>query len=163
MLIVSLKRHFPARLPEWWMSGMLVLWGGYITLHPGIFQAEPTRRLFSGMVAMAGDFDPAGLWGLSAVVIGLVRACALFINGAYIRTPMIRLFMSFFSAFIWTQVSIGLWKSGVENPGLVVYAGLVLMDIVSAYRAATDMVFAEKVRYDLKHKRPPHVASGNFA
>lgn len=159
MLIVSLKQHFPARLPEWWMSSMLVLWGGYVVLHPGIFTASASRQMFSGMVAMAGDFDPAGLWGLSAVVIGMIRACALFINGAYTRTPMIRLFMSFLSAFIWTQVSIGLWKSGVENTGVVVYAGLVMMDIVSAYRAATDMVFAEKVRHDLKSMRPPHVAS----
>jgi hypothetical protein len=43
----------------------------------------------------------------------------------------------------------------VENISVVVYAGLVMMDIVSAYRAATDMVFAEKVRHELK-KRPHH-------
>jgi hypothetical protein len=151
MLIVSLKQHFPARFPEWWMSLMLVLWGSYVVLHPRVF----TDQALSGLVAMAGNFDPAGLWGLSAVVIGMVRGGALFVNGAYTRTPMIRLLMSFLSAFIWTQVCIGLFKSGVENISVVVYAGLVMMDIVSAYRAATDMVFAEKVRHELK-KRPHH-------
>lgn len=152
MLIVSLKRHFPARVPEWWMSLMLVGWGSYIVLHPEMFDDPSTREVFSGMVAMAGDFDPAGFWGLSAVVIGFLRSCALFINGAYTRTPMIRLGMSFLSAFIWTQVAIGLYQSGVANMGVVVYAGLVTLDIVSAYRAATDMVFAEKIRHDLKRK-----------
>lgn len=157
MLIVSLKQHFPARIPEWWMSFMLVLWGGYVVLHPGLFTDPATRVIFSGMTAMSGDYDPAGLWGLSAVVVGMIRGCALFVNGAYTRTPMIRLLTSFMSAFIWTQVSIGLYKSGVANTGIVVYAGLVTMDIVSAYRAATDMVFAEKVRHDLKVTRPRHV------
>lgn len=163
MLIVSLKQHFPARIPEWWMSMMLVLWGGYVVFHPELFTSAYTKQMFSGMATMAGDFSPSGLWGLSAVIIGMVRACALFVNGAYMRTPMIRLFMSFLSAFIWTQVSIGLLKSGVANTGVVVYAGLVMMDIVSAYRAATDMVYAEKVRHDLKVKRPHHVANSIVA
>lgn len=154
MLIVSLKQHFPARLPEWWMSFMLVLWGSYVVLHPGVFTNPATAHITAGLAAMAGEFDPAGLWGLSAVLVGMVRVFALFVNGAYTRTPLIRLAMSFFSAFIWTQVSIGFFKSGVENMGIVVYAGLVVMDLVSAYRASTDMVFAEKARRDLKVRRP---------
>lgn len=157
MLIVSLKQHFPARLPEWWMSFMLVWWGVYVVLHPGLFVDDATRQVFSGMKDMARGYDPAAMWGLTALFIGMIRACALFVNGAYTRTPIIRLLMSFLSAFIWTQVCIGLFNSGVANTGIVVYAGLVMMDIVSAYRASTDMVFAEKVRLDMKSKRPRRV------
>lgn len=153
MLIVSLKQHFPARWPEWFMAGMSVMWGSYMVLHPQLFTQDATRQVLSGLAAMAGNFPPASLWGLSTVILGMIRGAALFINGAFSRTPMIRLLMSFLSAFIWTQVVIGLVKSGVPNTGLVVYAGLVVMDIVSAYRAATDTVFAEKVRHDLKQDR----------
>lgn len=150
MLIVQLKHHFPARWPEWFMSGVSFAWGAYVVFHPEVFTQPATQAALSGMARMAGDFSPSALWGLSAVVMGLVRATALFINGAYTRTPIIRLCMSFASAFVWTQVFVGLVKSGIPNPHLVVYAGLVVLDIVSAYRAATDTVFAEKVRYDLK-------------
>lgn len=150
MLIVQLKHHFPARWPEWFMSGVSFAWGGYVVLHPEVFTDDATQAALSGMVQMAGDYPPSAIWGLSAVVMGLVRAAALFVNGAYTRTPLIRLCMSFASAFVWTQVFVGLIHSGVPNPNLVVYGGLVVLDIVSAYRAATDAVFAEKVRYDLR-------------
>lgn len=153
MLIVSLKQHFPARWPEWFMSGLSFMWGSYVVLHPEIFTNPATREVLSGMAAMSGEFPPASLWGLSAVILGMVRGSALFVNGAYTRTPLIRLAMSFASAFIWTQVCVGLLKTGVPNAGIVVYAGLVVMDIVSAYRAATDTVYAEKLRHDLKQDR----------
>lgn len=153
MLIVSLKQHFPARWPEWYMSGMSFAWGAYMILHPQVFTQGATQEVLSGMAAMAGNFPPASLWGLSAVMLGVIRAAALFVNGAYTRTPLVRLVMSFASAFVWTQVCIGLWKSGVPNMGLIVYGGLVVMDIVSAYRATTDTVFAEKMRRDLKQER----------
>lgn len=153
MLIVSLKQHFPARWPEWFMSGMSFAWGAYMILHPEVFDQDATRAVFSGLAAMAGNFPPAALWGLTTVILGFIRGSALFVNGAYTRTPMIRLVMSFASAFVWTQVFIGLWKSGVPNMGLVVYGGLVVMDIVSAYRAAWDTTLAEKMRHDLKQER----------
>lgn len=153
MLIVQLRKHFPARWPEWFMSGLTFMWGLYVALHPELFTQEATARVLTGMAAMCNGFPPSAVWGLSGVILGLVRAAALFINGAYTRTPMIRLAMSFSSAFIWTQVFIGLLKTGIPNMGLVTYAGLVVLDIVSAYRAATDTVFAERARHHLKQGR----------
>lgn len=153
MLIVSLKQHFPARWPEWFMAGLAFAWGAYVSLHPQLFTNPATREMLSGMAAMARNFPPSAVWGLSAVVLGVVRAAALFVNGAYTRTPLIRLLMSFASIFIWTQVVVGLVKSGIPNIGLVVYSGLIVMDIVSACRASTDMVDAEKARHDSKQEQ----------
>lgn len=162
MIIVSLKQHFPARLPEWWMSAVLLVWGLYVMTHPHIFTDPATRDLFSGMAAMTGYLDPARVWGGSAVMIGGVRAVALFINGAYTRTPMIRLCMSFLSAFIWTQVSIGFVNSGVANTGVVVYASMVVLDIMSAYRATTDMVFAWTIGGKSRTRGQRHVEHNSF-
>lgn len=153
MLIVQLKRHFPARWPEWFMSGLTFMWGSYVALHPQLFTHEATAETLRGMAAMCNGYPPSAVWGVAGVTMGLVRAAALFVNGAYTRTPMIRLTMSFLSAFIWTQVFIGLLKTGIPNVGWVTYAGLVVMDIVSAYRAATDTVFAERARHHLKQGR----------
>lgn len=152
MLIVSLKQHFPARLPEWHMAGLTFLWGVYVALHPGLFVQEATRQVFSGMFQMVADlpYPPSVVWGVACILVGGLRLVALFINGAYSRTPLIRLMMSFASAFIWTQVVIGLIKTGVPNTGLVIYSGLVLLDIMSAYRAGVDVVWAEKTRHDYK-------------
>jgi hypothetical protein len=118
--------------------------------------------MLSGLATMAGGYPPSAVWGLLTVFLGLIRGAALFINGAYTRTPLIRLIMSFASAFVWTQICIGLVKSGVPNTGIIVYGGLVVMDIVSAYRAANDTVYAEKLRHDLKQERR-RVERSNFA
>lgn len=148
MLVVQLRKHFPARWPEWFMSATVFAWGFYVVLHPSLFTQPDTVHMMSELAAVASPHNPASFWGLIGVVLGLVRATALFVNGAYTRTPMIRLVMSFASAFLWTQVFLGLFKSDTPNMGLVIYPALVIMDIVSAYRASTDMVFAEKARRD---------------
>lgn len=163
MLIVQLKHHFPARWPEWFMAAMSFAWGMYVSLNPIIFEQPATAAVLAGMKQMAGSFPPSAVWGLSTIFLGAIRAAALFVNGAYTRTPMIRLGMSFASAFVWTQVFVGLVKTGVPNMGLVVYAGLVVMDIVSAYRAATDTVYAEKVRHDAKQEQRRGRTSRNIA
>lgn len=89
---------------------------------------------------------PALAWGGVFFVVGLLRAVALFVNGAYTRTPLMRLIACFASMFIVTQIVIGLWNPGVPNTGLVVYPWFVIADLLSAYRAAIDVVHAEKQR-----------------
>lgn len=163
MIIVELKRHFPARWPEWFMAGFAFCWGLYVALHPELFTQPATKTTLAGLAAMAGNFPPSAVWGLSPVILGLIRAAALFINGTYTRTPMVRLFMSFASAFIWTQVVIGLLLSGVPNTGIAAYFGFVVLDIVSAYRAAIDTVYAEKARHETKQEESRGRRTSNVA
>lgn len=150
MIIRSLQQHWPARKLEWLMSGFLISWGLYVLFHPGLFHDARTAELFSGMAAMAemvGAY-PALLWGGTAFVTGVARTVALFINGAMTRTPMVRLIGCFVSMFIVTQVTVALWNSGVPNTGLIVYPWLVVADLLSAFRATVDVVYAEKQRHD---------------
>lgn len=146
MLIQSLKTHFPARALEWFGAGVMFTYGYYVITHPQLFTAPETAQLFSGLAQLAGFFgQPPIAIGVMAVVTGLIRACALFVNGAVTKTPLIRLLTSFGSAYIWTSVSIGLVLSDVSNTGLVIYPWLLIADIVSGYRAGYDLVIAEKV------------------
>ena len=155
MIIRSLRDHWPARKLEWLVSGFLIAWGVYVLLHPSLFTAPETAVLFSGLASISApvtDF-PALAWGGACFAVGLSRCLALFVNGAWTRTPLIRLIASLLSMFIVTQIIIGLWTSGVPNTGLVVYPWFVIADLLSAYRAAVDVVHAEKLREVHKETR----------
>lgn len=155
MIIRSLRQHWPARKMEWLMSGVLIAWGWYVLMHPGLFTSPATATLFSGLASISAPVTefPALLWGGGAFLVGLARGIALFVNGAWTRTPLIRVVASFISMFIFTQIVIGLWQSGVPNTGLVVYPWFVVADLLSAYRAAVDVVHAEKQREVPKETR----------
>lgn len=154
MIIKSLKQHFPARFPEWLNAGILAAWGAFVILHPQLFTDPKLVACFEGMVAMSTPFGPpAAVWGLSALFVGVSRGAALLVNGLYLRTPIIRLISSFCSAFIWTQVVLGLLKTGLPMPGIIVYAGLVFADICSAFRAGMDVTYAEKTRRQLREMK----------
>lgn len=150
--IKSLQQHFPARKTEWLMSGLAICWGCYTIQNPAIFTNVETAGVLRRMVEMASIIGvrPESLWGGSAIGAGVVRFIALLINGAYARTPFWRAVAGFATMFIFTQVSIALWRSGVPNWGLVVYPWLVIADLLSTYRAAQDAVLAEVNRRSQK-------------
>ncbi len=148
MIIQSLRQHWPSRKMEWLGSGFLMSWGFYVLFHPELFSQTATAEVFRGLAALSAPFTeyPALAWGGLAFAVGLARAVALFINGAYVRTPAIRVATSFISIFILTQICLGMWHSGVPNTGLVVYPWLIIADLISAYRAAMDVVYAETAK-----------------
>jgi hypothetical protein len=164
MIIRSLRQHWPARKLEWLMAGFLLTWGVYVLLHPELFTSSATAILLSGMVSITAPFTiyPALAWGGAAALTGLCRGMALFVNGAWTRTPLIRLIASFVSMFVITQIVVGLWKSGVSNTGVVVYPWLIVADLLSAYRAAVDVVHAEKQREVNKESRRARRSDSNI-
>lgn len=152
MIVRSLRQHWPARKLEWLMAGFMMTWGLYVLIHPQLFTQTETASVLSGLARLSAGITeyPALAWGGAAFFVGLGRSFALFVNGAWTRTPLIRLLASFASMFIVTQIINGLWQSGVPNLGLVVYPWLVIADLLSAYRAAVDVVHAEKQREVIK-------------
>ena len=145
MLISGLKEHFPARVSEWFNAVILMSWGAYLLLHPNLFDTPRVGDLYEQMEAMVWvDYNPESVWGLVAFGVGGVRLTALFINGAWNRTPALRLVTAAVSAFVWTQVVIGLLQ--LPNAALSVYPWLVVIDLVAAYRAGRDVAFAEMTR-----------------
>lgn len=142
MLIRELKRHFPARTPEWWNAGTMFAWGSYLLLHPGILNQPYTAELLAMCRAWSPQ-APERFLGLMTITVAMVRACALIVNGSYRRTPSIRLVTSAISAFLWSQIVIGIMHSGLPAFGIVMYSSALLLDLVSAYRSAIDMVLAK--------------------
>lgn len=148
MIVRSLKVHWPARKLEWLMTLFVTVWGLYVLLHPGLFTHPATAQPLAGLaqIALSMDMSPAAFWGSIAIAMGLLRGLGLFINGAYSRTPIWRAVAAFGSMFIFTQISIAIFQTGVPNLGQVIYPWLVLVDLLSAYRAGQDAVYAEMQR-----------------
>lgn len=148
MIIRSLRQHWPARKMEWMMSGFMLCWGWYVLLHPELFTDPRTAALFAGLARITSPITdyPALAWGGACFLTGLFRGIALFINGAWTRTPIIRLFAAFVSTFIMTQLILGLWNTGFANTGIVAYPWFIIADLLSMYRAGVDVVHAQKVR-----------------
>ena len=154
-MIDSLRLHWPARKLEWIMAGILTSWGFYVLTHPEIFTQPETRYIFQGLLKISDWFTPypSLAWGWVGLILGIGRGIALLVNGAWTRTPFVRLVTSFASMFVFTQIIIGLWDSGVPNPSLVIYPWFVIADLSSSYRAAVDFVYAQKQREALKEAR----------
>lgn len=137
---VAAWNHFQARFAEWMNAVILVGFGLYLLTHPGMFDDPRVTALWAGLKGIGAQ----ATWALVCVIIGSSRLTALYINGRHKRTPMIRLVASFFSAFILTQICLGLWASEAPNTGLIVYPVLVMADIYSAFRASADMTFVAR-------------------
>lgn len=154
---LDLKRHFEARAIEWFNAFILSAWGAYVVLHPGLFTG-PTGPTWTGLLKLA----PQEVWGLGAFVAGSIRVVALFINGKWGLTPLIRVVTSFMSVFVWFWISVGLIKAGIPNTGIVVYSWLMLADMYSAFRAAGDAYEAEAMkRLNLLSEQPNVHQLGN--
>jgi hypothetical protein len=138
---IQMKKHFEARSPEWFNGLLLSVWGSFLILNPGIFDG-PAAYSFSGMK----DLAPQELWGFGALVIGMVRLTALFINGQWGITPIIRVVTSFLSVFVWFWICVGLFRTGSPQTGMVIYPALMLADMFSAFRAASDAYEAEALK-----------------
>lgn len=146
MLIQSLKTHFSARAMEWWGAGAMFSWGYYFVTHPQLLTQSATRETFAGLIRVTDFFgQPPVAIGLMAIFTGMIRACALFVNGAYEKTPLIRLLTAFASAYIWTSILVGFFVINIPNTGLVIYPWLVVADVISGYRAGYDLVIAESI------------------
>jgi hypothetical protein len=137
MIILELRKHFPPRAIEWLISGILMSWGITVILTPGLFRLN---EAFTGLLAMA----PQERWGLYAMAIGAIRMGALFINGSWRRTPIIRVLCSFASAFVWTQVFLGFLNSPIPTTAFAFFPWFIASDLYSAFRAATDAYIAQR-------------------
>jgi hypothetical protein len=146
MILEVINKHFPARALEWFGGFVMLAWGIYVYTHPTLFTDPRIATLFKGLADIAWFVPPNVSWGLFAVTIATARIVALWINGSRpVATPRVRLAASFASAFVWTQVLVGLLKADVPNTGLVVYTALIGADIYSAFRATRDVVATSRV------------------
>jgi hypothetical protein len=132
MLILRLRNYtIKDRVAEWFMGALLALMGIGMALQPAIFATNP---FFAEFLSVAGPH----VWAAGLMIIGFGRLGALTINGAWRRSPHLRLGMAFLSMFVWYQLSALSWEVRFPNLGVVMYPVLLMLEIYCVYFAACD-------------------------
>lgn len=131
------------RLAEWGLGLMLLLWGAILVSPDDTF----SRPAFTMMARIASE----NVWGVVLTLLGTTRIVVLLINGAWRRSPHLRAATAFLSCFVWTQIALSIWESGIFATALAVYPVLLLMDIYVVIRAAGEARLSddEASRHDL--------------
>lgn len=134
--VLSTRRH-KTRLFEWMTSAMMLGMSFVIA-------ASPQSVHMSGLsLMMILGVTPLVL-GVSFFLIALVRMTALIVNGmSFTVGPHARSIASLFGAMIWVQMAFATWEwstnHGYVAVSVPVYAALTVGEIISCYRAATDV------------------------
>jgi hypothetical protein len=108
---------------------------------PGLFQLPTYQPFFQPLLAWASQ----PIWGMFAFTMGFTRLGALFINGFWKRTPLIRLATAFLSVCVWFFITAGLFRANAIL-GVIVYGWHMVADIYSSFRSASDTVEAEAAK-----------------
>ena len=123
----------PTRSVEWCLGGLMVSWGLGLLLPGNTMELSNHRYL--------GALAPEVVWSAWSLSIGALRLLALYVNGAYFRTPLIRAGCSCLG-LIWWLVLGFLLKAGSGAgplpPALLWYPVFVGFEAYSVYRGARD-------------------------
>jgi hypothetical protein len=151
ILLHRMKRHFEARAIEWGMSGWALTWGIQALINPEVFNDPVLFPLNADMLHTLELLMPhstaATFIATLAICVGSARAIALWINGAWCQTPMIRVITSALSAFVVSNIVFSLMQ-GPPSLALVTYSWLFAADCFSGFRAAKDYkILHDEVTY----------------
>lgn len=129
------------RRVEYLSATIMIGWAGLMSL------ADETSVTIS--TAFAPMIERGWTQGQLASILGvfgLVWIAALWVNGHYRRTPVVRCICAGGGTVMWSHVAVMLTMAGIEtgtwSTGVVVYWPLALFDLASCYRSAADAYFA---------------------
>lgn len=129
---VRIRHRFGPRIPEWFLSGHMILFG-YVLLLPYQTFNQPA---FSAFAALAPSETLLG-WVISAT--GCLRIVGLTVNGARKDvTPQIRQFSAVVGCMMWAGISYAFASSGVMSTWFSIYPLFALEELVNIHRAAHD-------------------------
>lgn len=139
-MIVRFGSHFNIRLGEWLASAILLTLAVLFLGAPTMFALNP--EYFAGMAQFGGQ----PYWAVYFIAIGGIRIAALYINGRKRITPYIRMGLSFLACFVWYQIVMSLFVSGVPGLGWAVFPWLLALDMYNVFRSSADarLVYDEK-------------------
>lgn len=132
MLKARFASHFAIRLGEWFSGIILSSMAVLMFCATRMFEASPAY--FAGLAA----FGSQPVWGGVFVVFGGVRLVALYINGRKPITPYIRMTLAFLSCFVWWQLTISLFASGVPGLGWALVPWLLCLEMYNVFRSSAD-------------------------
>lgn len=127
--------HFRLRVSEWFTTALLLQFGLILYFPPDVF---PTSPNFAVMAKWASEET----WGHLCLTVGGVHLAALTVNGtfpAFRLSPHIRFAASFIACFLWFQITLAIFMSGVGGTGLGTYRLVLALEIWNVIRAGLDV------------------------
>jgi hypothetical protein len=136
MMLRALNRYIENRLFEWGMVFAMLLLALEIFLWPDTMSESAFKYL-------SATVSPGNL-GLFFLVVGVARGIALIINGrSHLYGPRVRAIGALGGAIIWAEMVWALLmlltETNVPSPGIPIYLSLTVCEMISSYRAATDV------------------------
>jgi hypothetical protein len=131
-MVVRFGTHFSIRLGEWLASFVLLSLAVLFFGAPGLFDTSPAY------FATMRQFGSEPAWGLAFLLIGGIRLAALYVNGRKRITPYIRMTLAFIACFVWFQIVMSLFVSGVPGLGWAVFPWLMALDMFNVFRSSAD-------------------------
>lgn len=121
---------------EWFSGCVMVAWGITFAMPGDLFQTQASFKAFA-------QYASEDVFAVVFGGVGAARMVALFINGRWPRSPIVRIFGAAFGAIIWGRVAVLFYESAAMNGALIgtgpaVYALLAVFEIFAINRAAFD-------------------------
>lgn len=121
------------RLIEWQFAFMMMVWGLWLMFPSWITFTAPQYALLASIANEA-------VWGAFSFSIGFIRAIALYINGSYHRTPIVRLICSILGLTWWFVLIYLFILAAPNNPaaGFSWYPVFAVFEAICCWRSASD-------------------------
>lgn len=140
----KLRNHCQDRALEWFCASAMLVWAVILGFDGDTLTGKAFAAFSRHGVSEIG-------WAITFGVVGGARYIALYINGRYPKTPIVRMVGSLFGAVSWAQIS---WlfteatylHDGIMSTGTGIYALLAVAEIISIFRAAFDARYYSDAR-----------------
>lgn len=128
------SERYPTRTVEHMLAWMIVVWSGAVAW-PGSMMQGPSYQY---LLVIA----PEAFWGVTGVAIGSLRLLALYINGNWRRTPVLR-FVGAMAGLVWWLILAALYWLAIQNgapdfPMRYVFTVFMFFEGYSCFRCGQD-------------------------
>jgi tape measure domain-containing protein len=136
---LRIQHRFGPRMPEWFMSIHMILFG-YVLLLPTETFNQPAFTAFrliptEAVLGMSSE----NVMGGAMLLIGCIRILGLIVNGARKHvTPQIRQISAGIGCMLWAGITYGFFSSDVVSTWLAIYPAFAVSEAINIYRAAHD-------------------------
>lgn len=124
---------------EWISAGVIMGCGVLLAMPGATFQNSMAYRAFE-LIA------PENIWAAFCVSVGLLRMAALWINGSWRRSPLLRGATSVLGVGFWVLCISLILHVSLPGPAMTLslFLGFLAIDLICAWRSGRDHVESER-------------------
>lgn len=134
-LALGVTNHFRTRCMEWFTAILMFQFGWILYSSTPVFQNQPSFRYMENWMSEE-------TWGLTCMALGLIHLIALSVNGTFTGfkySPHIRAVSSFIACYMWFQIMLAIFLSGLGGTGLGTYRLVLLFEFGNFIFACMDV------------------------